>query len=137
MRDPAPELADVDLGGARVVEVQPVRPRSRARARPVGRAAGRLPDGVAHVEERDPAPLQLHVRASTSQVATRAFEDGRVPDAALGLQVRDRQVGELPHPLVTGADQVPQRRQPVPRATPPVRQHRRAQPGVRFGSPAR
>ncbi len=135
MGDPAAELAHVHLRGALVVQVQAdgeLRPGLGGD--PVGGPAGALVQPVAHVEQRQPAPLQVAVRNVDQPGGHQGLEHGRVAQAALGLlQVRHGEVGQLADQPVPVAHQPMQLRQAVPRRAPPLREHRGAQPEGEVG----
>jgi hypothetical protein len=135
VRDAAAELAHVHLCGALVGQVQPggeLRPRLGGD--PVRGPAGTLVQPVAHVEQRQPAPLQVAVRYVDQPGGHQRLEDGGIAQPALGLlQVRHREMRQLADQAVPVAHQPMQLGQPLPRRAPPLRQHRRAQPQREVG----
>ncbi len=130
VRDPAAELAHVHLGGPGVRDARAGgRARSTAPARS-GRWPGRpVLHVVAHVEQGQPAALQLDVRYVDQPGRDQRLEHGRVADPALGLlEVGHRLVGQLAHQLVPLTDQLVQLGQPLAGVPPPVGEHRGPQP---------
>ena len=116
------------LSGRLVLEPEPrgeELPRLRGHA--VGRSPRHLVQGVTHVQQGPPRPLEIDVRDVDQPGGDQRQQDRRVAQPALRLlQVGHRGVGELPDDVVALAHELVQRRQSTARRTPPVGETRRS-----------
>ncbi len=135
MGESTSDLAHLPLRRAVVVETEPggqVRPQLGSH--PVGGAPGELVQDVADVEQRLAAALEVGVGHVDQPGGHQGTQHRGVAQSALGLlEVGHGEVGKLADHLVPRGDEPAQLGQPGPGATPPLGEHRGAEPQREVG----
>ena len=125
MGDAARDAPHIHLGRPIVLQPQPGGELTpHLRRDPIGGPSRDPVHEIANIEQRLTAALQIRVRYVDQPGRHQRVQDRGVPQTAGGLlQVRDREVSQLPGPRVSGTDHRLEIRQSVLGASSPLGQH--------------